>query len=137
MSDNGKPIDEVTSSEKVQIFREMFPEFNANAYPDNGILVQMNIAIKLVNKCAFGDMYNYAVCLVTAHLLILRQSSISSNGMATGDGPQTASSKSVGEVSISYNAPAGYNAENSFSATSYGRMYLDLINLFGVGCIQL
>lgn len=132
-------IDDMNPEEKVKCFRETLPEFeNTELYPDKVILLQMTIAQKLLSECAWGDMYNYAVCLLTAHLLVLKDASTSnSSGKVNGNGVQSIASKTVDRVSISYNPPAGYDASNSFSATSYGRLYLDLIKLFGVGCIQL
>ena len=129
---------EPASSKQIDAFRIFFPEFKQDKYTDAMILPQLKIAGMLVSKKAFGEMYLYAVCLLTAHFLVLQTSAGSNaSGFVTGNGDGIVSNKAVGEVSVGYLAPAGYDAENALSSTQYGRIYLSLVKLFGVGAVQL
>lgn len=124
--------------ELIKDFRVMFPEFSAGVYTDAMVEQYLTMAKSFVNACTFGELYTRALFLVTAHYLAMASANrADADGTVSGDGGQLGTSKTVGPVSISYSTPAGFDSTDAFSATSYGRDYLSLVRLFGVGCVQL
>lgn len=118
-------------------FRRYLPEFAE--WPDALIVPQLEIASRLTNLKAFGDVYPYAVALRAAHFLVSMYDPESKSTKVSATPPQQVVSKSVGGVSVSYSTTASAlsTGASSLEATYYGKRLLDLQYLFGAGCIQL
>jgi hypothetical protein len=101
-------------------FREMFPEISATDYPDSYVQIWLNLANETVSKDVFGvGTYGLATAqgFLAAHYV-----TIDDNAMAT--------SQTVGGMSVTY----GNGEDNSdLSLTSYGRIYMRLVRLYGAG----
>ncbi len=123
-------------------FRELFPEFrDVAAYTDPMVELWLEIAGKLHDADRWGNLIDYGAGLFVAHNLAL--SAMDGRAAAAGGAPGQAasgivSSKSVDKVSVSYDtsgaAEAGMGAWN---LTSYGTRYIRLVNLIGIGPIQV
>lgn len=71
-----------------------------------------------IKAAPFGERYDFAIILMTAHLLTM------SNRRGTGG---SATQKKVGDMSVSYSS--GDLKEDSLRNTSYGQEYLNLRKL--------
>lgn len=118
-------------------FREFFPEFTESAYPDQRVLLYLDIGKALVSADKWGDTYAYGVSLVAAHHLSLA-GKVGADGKVDANFDAQIASKSVGSVSVSYSVPVGaQNNTSVFASTGYGREYLSLVKVFGSGVINL
>lgn len=139
MPQESTPITPVTPAEftLLKSFRILFPEFSQ--YEDERCSVQLAIAALHVSREAFGEMFPYAVGLLAAHFLV-SAGTVSSTGTVSSNSDAIVSSKSVGGVSVSYSIPTvtgTYDKSGALSSTTYGRRYLDLVEIYGAGCYQL
>lgn len=119
-------------------FRAVFPEFNEVAYPDARITFFLTLATRLVSACRWGELYDQGLMLVAAHYLALgaRQMTAGATGTpGTIQGAKT--SKSVGQVSVSYAAPSDGGTSGYWGQTIYGQQYWQLLMMFGTAAIQL
>lgn len=82
--------------------------------------VQIEIATGMTSSSYFGAQRNYAIALRVAHNLTIASS-------AAGGGAGAVSSKSEGELSISYDTGTNVYGTSNLNATGYGRQLLDLI----------
>lgn len=127
--------------ELIKAFRFFFPEFTEDKYPDLRLYPALILARNTVSKERWGEMYAYGISLVIAHYLMSKDKSTDSEGNPTDKGDLVTTSKSVGGVSVSYTLPTGNTSTTSygsgFASTSYGREYLNLANLYGMGVIAL
>lgn len=129
---------EPAKNKAVEIFKKYCPEFDSEFYGDGQIFLKWKIAEKLVSERAFGeDLAPYATALLTAHLLWLDGASVGIKGQADGNSDAQIMSKAVSEVSLSTGAPAGLDAANALSSSKWGRLYIALAGIFGVGVVQL
>lgn len=125
----------------ITAFRAAFPEFaDATTYPDAMINFWAGLAATLVQPLPATAPSTQLLDLYVAHAITLAANN--AKAVAAGGSPGIAggitSSKSVGSVSISYDTNAGLqNGAGWFNLTVYGRQYWWLIQLFGIGCIQL
>lgn len=96
-------------------FKAMFPEITD--YTDAYMTLWIQAAVNMVNPDRFGDQYNYAVGLLSAHYI-------------TADDTALANTQTVGGMSVTYS-----NGEDNshYNMTMYGRMYYRLMMLYGVG----
>ena len=124
-------------------FRATFPEFaNADVYPDARVSFWLNLAVKLTESRRWDEsgFRDEAVCFVTApHLTLATQAAESGDGGAgLAAGAKTSESQSVGGASYSdgYDGSA-YAGAGQYAATAYGRQYLDLARLVGMGGVQM
>jgi hypothetical protein len=114
----------------LEIFRLFAGEFAAVA--DDVIEKWIELTKPLVSKKRFGDVYNQALALLTAHRLKLAgvvdesggETGVSSLGMAFGG----VSSYSEGETSISFAASPSSNlvSDGDLALTEYGVQFLSL-----------
>lgn len=129
---------EPAKNKAVEIFKKYCPEFDSEFYGDGQIFLKWKIAEKLVSERAFGtDLAPYATALLTAHLLWIDGANVDGKGQVNGSSDAPITSKAVGEVSLSTGTPAGLDASNSLSSSKWGRLYLSLAEIFGVGAVQL
>ena len=125
----------------IATFRQNFPEFaDVAAYPNSQITFWATVAEKMVVQSIWNDMYDFGVQLYVAHEITLaRQNQLAAaTGGLPGQGGGIATSKTVGSVSVGYDANT--NTEKNagwWNLTNYGKQFFRLINIFGAGCIQL
>jgi hypothetical protein len=119
-------------------FRSDFPEFTSIVkYPDNLVTYWSDLATNFVDPVRWGNITSKAIELVTAHYLVIAQSNIASEavGGPSGGTTGTISSKSVGSVSIAFDSTiASERAAGHWNQTSYGRQYIHLARMIGMGC---
>ena len=124
-------------------FRKDFTEFSDVArYPTALVSSWSTLAEQITSADIYGTSYAWAVKLCTAHFITLGQQNalVASNGGMPGQVGGVVSSKSVGDVSVSYDTNIGSmsgDAAGQWNATSYGRQYLTLARLFAAGVVQL
>lgn len=114
----------------VETFRLRFPEFSDETeYSDARILLFMSDAQTIYigeDTTRWCNKYDIAHCYLTAHLLTIGTSSEagdSSNNLGA------INNKSAGGVSVSRAISAPTNdADNFYTSTSYGQMYLNIRN---------
>lgn len=118
-------------------FREKFPEFaNVVAWPDPIIQFWSDLAELEVSTCRFGAASTHAVMVLTAHYLAMAK--LNGIGPNPGSGGGAATSKSVGDVSVSYDTSAISGVTGSlYAGTRYGTMYASMARRYGAGAVQL
>ena len=119
-------------------FRADFPAFADDAaYPDAAIQFWLDLAPAYVGD-AWAQYQDKGTELFAAHNLALGPV-VGAGGVVTGggvSGPVT--SKSIKDVSVSYDASVGLDETAGFyNGTIYGRQYWQLRKLFGKGVLQL
>ena len=121
----------------VEGFREAFPQFDIETYPDARVQFWLDLAQKRLVKKRWGNIFEEGVYLFTAHYLTVeRQAMIDGTGGSVG--AVTSESQSIGDTSFSqgYDTSA-YSKDGQMAATVYGQMYLDLVRIVGAGGVQL
>lgn len=124
-------------------FRNDFPEFSDSArYPVSLITFWSTLAEQVTSEPCYQTTYTTAVKLATAHFITIGQVNAKAGqaGGVPGSSGGVVASKSVGDVSVSYDTTIGVmSGENAgqWNATTYGRQYLTLARLFGAGAVQL
>lgn len=122
-------------------FRKDFPEFaDPNRYTLGMVTLWSTLGERLVKDTRLGDMRPMAVQLFTAHNIALAYSNAKA-GAAGGSPGMTSgrvTSKSVGDVSVTYDASAGIiTGAGHWNLTTYGVQFLQLVELVGMGALQL
>lgn len=119
-------------------FREQFPEFaNTTSYPDPMVEFWSDLADSLISEDKWGTSKSYGVSLFTAHQLVLAKSNVDSTGLP-GQTAGPANSKTVGSASVSYDTSSSTElSAGHWNMTSYGKQYIRLARMFGVGTRQL
>lgn len=122
-------------------FRTNFPEFaNTTTFPDAIFAVWSGIGAQVISQDRWGDLYDTAVYLFTAHNLVLaggNVAEVAAGGLPGGKGGAQ-SQKSVGSVSVNYDTPSSMELNaGHWNQTIYGRQYIQLARLMGGGCRQL
>ena len=105
-----------TAEDILKAKRFMVAELSSNARVD----VWLEMAQLRADKAYFGDAYPLALCYLASHVGTLET-------RGGGDEVGSISSKSEGGLSVSYSAAGGGNNDDLLQ-TTYGRMYLDLLN---------
>lgn len=108
-------------------FRLIYPVFNDMIqYAPEAVDYWISVAVARLNPFVWGELLNEGIYLFTAHKLWL------------GRYPQLVSSKSVGGVSIAYNTTLGEMLNGgAYNLSVYGREFLALARIVGIGGIQL
>ena len=124
-------------------FREKFPEFaDASVYSDARVSFWLGFAVKMTESRRWDEsgFRDEAVMFRTAHHLSVQAQTDASGDAGAGlaSGAMTSESQSVGGVSYSngYDGSA-YAGQGQLGTTMYGRNYLDLARLVGMGGVQL
>ena len=121
----------------LKIFRIIAPEFNS--VPDDdvkgedgtvkqyGINTYLELNKDLISEKKFGNLYNRALALLTAHKLKLKSGVMSGSSLAFGDSIGLAS-VSEGNTSISFGNSQQGNlmTDAEFALTVYGVEFLNL-----------
>lgn len=122
-------------------FRTDFPEFADTArFPDAMLTLWAGVGEQRISAERFDTLYGTAVALFAAHNLVLAVSNrlVAAQGGVPGSTGGIISSKSVGDVSVSYDTGAAMEPNaGHWNATTYGRQYIQLARLMGGGCVQL
>lgn len=125
----------------IATFRENFPEFaDVAAYPDSTVTFWSTVAEKMVIECVWQNMYSEGVQLYVAHELVLarQNAQAASTGGLPGQGGGIANSKTVGSVSVGYDATTQSEKDAGWwNLTNYGKQFYRLMQIFGAGVIQL
>lgn len=124
-------------------FRAAFPEFADTArYPDAMLDFWSGIGERLMfpQKHRWDTVYDYGLQLFVAHNITLAAQNVAasgSGGVPGGvSGPTT--SKSVGSVSVSYDAASSIEPNaGHWNLTTYGKMLIHLSRMIGAGGIQV
>lgn len=116
-------------------FRSTFVEFaDETKFTDQLIDFWASVGESTISADVFGGVYEKVLYLYVAHNLVLSSSAASS--LSSGGGQ--VASKSVGDVSISYDTSSSVELDaGHWNQTAYGRQYIRLVSLFGAGCRQL
>jgi hypothetical protein len=122
-------------------FRLDFPEFaDTTKYPTSRIEYWAGLGESTLSADRFGKIYNQILSLFVAHYLVIATAN-TLGGQGSGLPGllgATASSKTVGSVSITYDTEASMVAgAGHWNYTIYGRMYLDLSKPYGMGAVLL
>lgn len=115
----------------VEEFREAFPAFTEEEFPQAAVHVRLLLAEKFFDKKIWPDedVRKHVAGLYAAHYL-----TVTKEGSALG----AVSSKSVDGVSVSYDTGSSSEAGAGFwNATPYGRELYKLFRIFGAGAVQL
>jgi hypothetical protein len=115
-------------------FRAIFPEFSdSGKFPDARVQFYLDLAEDAINPDVWVNSYTHGVALYTAHYLAQSvAAATSASGLAGG----AVASKSIGDVSVSYEG----NAESGaafWQSTTYGKQYWQIQKRFGRAAIQL
>lgn len=104
-------------------FRLIYPQFAA--VPDAVITYQLGV-FSCLYQGDYGCSADYLAGLFVAHQVAV--------STAAGSGPvQSVASKSVGDVSISYNKSGTADKAGDFSSTKFGQEFARLMGMFGMG----
>lgn len=129
----------------VQGFREAFPQFTEELFPDARVRFYLTLAGKSMSKERWDDLLPEGMGLFAAHHLTLEREANKAKdgtgGIAAAAGPVISSSKTVGGVSKSENragaaATANLNAGH-WNDTIYGKQYWQMAQLIGAGGLQV
>ena len=123
-------------------FRTDFPEFTDTVkYTDAVLTFWSGFVETRLNVDRWAGALNYGVELATAHYVTLavKDQINAAAGKVPGSSMQgAASSKSVGDVSVSYDTTSSLEAEaGHWNLTSYGRQFIRLARNIGMGGVQL
>lgn len=122
-------------------FRAAFPEFADTArYPDAMLDFWAGIGERLFIAHRWDTVYDYGLQLFVAHNITLAAQNVSASaagGVPGGvSGPTT--SKTVGSVSVSYDAASSIEPNaGHWNLTTYGKMLIHLARMIGAGGIQV
>jgi hypothetical protein len=122
-------------------FRTQFPEFSDVAvYPDALINAWAAVAERMVVLNVWTTSWTFGCQLYVAHEITLaaQNQKAASVGGTPGVSGGIASSKTVGSVSVTYDASSTTEKDGGWwNLTNYGKQYLRLARIFGAGVIQL
>lgn len=128
----------------VQGFRESFPHFTEELFPDARVGFYLKLAGKQLDPERWSDWWIDGCHLHAAHNLTLEREAAKSadgtGGMAVGAGPVVSASYAVGGVSKSESragAASATPAAGQWNLTVYGQRYWDMAQLVGAGGLHL
>lgn len=122
-------------------FRKDLPEFSDTArYTDEVITFWATIAETMVVAKRWKTMTDTGVKLYVAHEITLAANNIKTGsiGGTPGSSPGIATSKTVGSVTVAYDANVGAEKDAGWwNLTTYGKQFIRLAKILGAGAIQL
>lgn len=129
----------------VQGFREAFPQFAEDLFPDGRVQFYLTLAGKSMSVERWDDLLPEGMGLFTAHHLTLEREASKAKdgtgGINAAAGPVIGASKTVGGVSKSESragtAASGDPAAGEYNLTWYGQKYWGMRQLVGIGGLQL
>lgn len=129
-----------------QDFLKTFPQFKPPAVSDEQIEYYVALANALLQETRWGDLWEYAMGLCTAHFLTIALQVQAGNGTpdsaavaAAAQSKGTIASKSVDGVSVSYQFTAldNYKDWGGWLLTAYGTQLATLGQTVGMGGMYL
>lgn len=133
----GTPIADSELSSLVLTFRSDFPEFaNVANYPTSMINFWAVLGNKMLNEDRWGDFRTHGLELFVAHNITLQAQDIqdAAAGAAPGSVAGAISSQSAGAVSFSVDVSNVAEQDGgNYNLTSYGRQFLRLSRIVGMG----
>ncbi len=124
----------------VQGFREAFPQFDEELFPDARVGFFLTLAGKLLAEERWRDLWPEGCYLHAAHHLTLERAATRSGdgagGMDAAAGPVLSVKKRVGDVSLEESragAATASSAAGHWSDTVYGKQYWQLAQIVGAG----
>jgi len=128
----------------VQQFRTNFPAFTSTTmYPDGSVSFWLNYAYMFLGAGITGRRWGIALDLgaqmFTAHNVTLDflGASEGANGAPSGMTTGPVVSKTVGDLTITYDVASGVNeADQHWSLTNYGTRFIKMARQFGTGPFQ-
>lgn len=125
----------------IPLFRTEFPEFSdVVAYPTPMISFWATLAEHQVRKQVWCDQWQTGVKLYTAHEITLAAQNAKAGaiGGVPGTSGGVANTKTVGSVSVGYDSTVTSEKDAGYwNLTNYGKQFIRLARLFGMGAIQL
>jgi hypothetical protein len=122
-------------------FRLDFPEFaNATTYPLSMINFWMGLGDTLLNVTRWGDRRPYGLSLFVAHNITLAamDSASGAAGVTPGVSTNLVSSESAGPISYSLDTQSVSEQDGgNYNETKYGRQFLRLCRIVGIGGAQV
>ncbi len=122
-------------------FRADFPEFTSVIkFPEATVTFYAAIGEKLINECRWGEMKPFGVELFVAHNITLAKMNTNASDVdgLPGQSLGPATSKAIGEVSVSYDSTSSLEEKaGHWNLTTYGKQFIRLAKMFGMGAIQL
>lgn len=123
-------------------FLGMYPKF-ANIVPDGVVSAYIALANACLVQARYQEMWPIAMGWFIAHFLTLY---LQTDGNATPTAQQAAQqglakgiqiAKSVGDVSVSYQAVEGLDGWASWTLTSYGQLFASTAKVIGSGSMYV
>lgn len=113
-------------------FLDRFPEFSEIS--ESRIQLFLDDAVLEVSQSFFGQYYNKALCLYTAHVLALANVTTGQTGGALGNIAPVAS-RTIGDTSVTFanSGQGGPKTSQWLESTPYGQELARLYKLFGAG----
>jgi hypothetical protein len=117
--------------------RGNFTEFsNTVTYPDSLISFWLQVAYMMLPACNWGVALDLGAQLYAAHNLVLE--GLANAEAGNGAPPQLAVgpiiTKTVGEVTVTYDTASGVNVEDThWNMTTYGTRFITFARQFGAG----
>jgi len=127
----------------VEQFRLDFSEFSAinpQVYSNGLINFWAGIGDLRLNIDRWGDLRDHGLELFVAHHISISvaDKNVAALGGITGQASSLKSSKSVGDVSVSYDNNAMIETDGgNYNLTTYGREFLRLARIVGMGGAQI
>jgi hypothetical protein len=122
-------------------FRIQFPEFTDPVkYTDGMIDFWAGVAAKLTDATTWGNLYEQGLSLFVAHNLVLQAGNISaaSGGGLPGTTAGSIASKAVGSANVSYDSASSMEpSAGHWNMTTYGRQYIHIARMIGVGGMHI
>lgn len=124
-------------------FRANFPEFaDISVYPDASVQFWLNYAYLRLNAIRWADSLDYGAQLFVAHYLTVARrntlSAASGSGSSGGGVTGLLTQKKVDKVDLTFDVKSVINdGAGQYNATSYGVQYWDLMQMAGMGVVQL
>lgn len=125
----------------VSVFRTQFPEFaDTEVYTTSDINLWATIAQAQVDVCRWKTLWLTGVSLYVAHEITI---SVKNKQIANFQGtPGTfggiANTKTVGSGTIGFDSSTSTEKDAGYwNLTTYGKKYIHLARMFGVGAVQL
>ena len=122
-------------------FREHFPEFaDDSIYSDAMVEFWAGIADKRLNTTRWDTLLDHGLELFTAHMVSLASENIADGlaGAPPGGGAGIMASQSAGGVSVSYDTSSvAMQDGGDYNQTVYGRQFLKLARIVGIGGAQI
>ena len=132
------PVTEATMP-LLEAFYRFIPEMsNPDAYPTEMVKIYVRMSASELSEKRWGDHYAFGVALLTAHRLCIRAQAINADGTINADAGRGIASRSIGPASLTYYSTSSDTGDDAYySSTWYGREYLRLAKIMGIGLLQL